>query len=84
MAVSEVSALGTAQVGDQSPVSGVFVHVNEFQRENGFNTWLVQGNAQIHPEGAYPGGHEWESLRVESLGREGLVLVLWRLSPCLL
>lgn len=53
-----------------------------FNERGGFNTWLVQGHAQIHPEGAYPGGHEWESLRVENLGREGLVLVLWYLSPC--
>lgn len=47
----------------------------------GFNTWLVQGHAQIHPEGAYPSGHKWESLRVESLGREVLVLVHWPLTP---
>lgn len=38
----------------------------------GFSTWLVEDNAQVHPEGAYPGGHKGEGLRMESLGKGGV------------
>lgn len=45
-----------------------------------FSTWLVEDNAQVHPEGADSGGHKGERLRMESLGKEPLVLD-FRYSP---
>lgn len=40
----------------------------------GFGTWLVEDKAQVHPEGADPGGHKGEGLRMESLMKVALVL----------
>lgn len=40
----------------------------------GFGTWLVEDKAQVHPEGADPGGHKGEGLRMESLRKMALVL----------
>lgn len=43
------------------------------------STWMVEDNAQVHPEGADPGGHKGEGLRMENLGEEvALALELQR------
>lgn len=36
------------------------------------STWLVEDNAQVHPEGAYLSGHKGKRLRMESLGKSGV------------
>lgn len=46
----------------------------------GFGTWLVEDKAQVHPEGADPGGHKGEGLRMESLMKVALVLKFRHLS----
>ena len=40
------------------------------------STWMVEDNAQVHPEGADAGGHKREGLRMESLGEVALALEL--------
>lgn len=41
---------------------------------DGLSTWLIEDNAQVHPEGADSGAHKGEGLRVESLRKVALVL----------
>lgn len=45
-------------------------------------TWLIEDNAQVHPEGADSGGHKGEGLRMESLRKVALVLEVG-IRPCL-